>query len=98
MSKIIKEMKELSRIYSNSMDYYDGYKMEAVDECIEIAKKHKKKKKHKGKCEWIKYNCRPTYKPKNHDVSGIYTNNFNYKYCPYCRKEIKVVESGDINE
>lgn len=46
-------------------------------------------------CEWIKYDYR-TICPKHHDADNPYwripENMDKLKYCPYCGKEIKVVE------
>ena len=47
-------------------------------------------------CEWIKYDYR-TSCPKNHDDADdpywrIPENMANIKYCPYCGKEIVVVD------
>lgn len=46
-------------------------------------------------CEWIKYDYR-TLAPRNHDVKNPYwripENMDKLKYCPYCGKEIKVVD------
>lgn len=46
-------------------------------------------------CEWIKYDYR-TIAPKNHDVENIYwripEDMSRLRFCPYCGKEIKVVE------
>lgn len=46
-------------------------------------------------CEWFKYDYR-TIAPRNHDVSNPYwripENMDKLKYCPYCGKEIKVVD------
>ena len=46
-------------------------------------------------CEWIKYDYR-TICPKEHDVNNLYwripENMDKLKYCPYCGKEIVVVD------
>ena len=46
-------------------------------------------------CEWIKYDYR-TICPKYHDADNPYwripENMDKLKYCPYCGKEIKIVE------
>lgn len=46
-------------------------------------------------CEWIKYDCR-TICPKYHDADNPYwripENMDKLKHCPYCGKEIKIVE------
>lgn len=46
-------------------------------------------------CEWIKYDYR-TICPKHHDADNPYwripENMDKLKYCPYCGKEIKIVE------
>ena len=46
-------------------------------------------------CEWIKYDYR-TLVPRNHDTKNPYwripENMDKLKYCPYCGKEIKVVD------
>lgn len=46
-------------------------------------------------CEWIKYDYR-TLVPRNHDAKNPYwripENMDKLKYCPYCGKEIKVVD------
>ena len=46
-------------------------------------------------CEWIKYDYR-TICPKEHDVNNPYwripENMDKLKYCPYCGKEIVVVD------
>lgn len=46
-------------------------------------------------CEWIKYDYR-TICPKHHDAENPYwripENMDKLKYCPYCGKEIKIVE------
>ena len=46
-------------------------------------------------CEWIKYDYR-TIAPKNHDVGNPYwripEDMSRLRFCPYCGKEIKVVE------
>ena len=46
-------------------------------------------------CEWFKYDYR-TIAPKNHDVNNPYwripKNMDKLKFCPYCGKEIKIVD------
>ena len=46
-------------------------------------------------CEWIKYDYR-TICPINHDANNPYwripENTDKLKYCPYCGKEIKIVD------
>ena len=48
-------------------------------------------------CEWFNYDYR-TIAPRNHDVKNPYwriPNNMDkLKYCPYCGKEIKVVDKN----
>lgn len=48
-----------------------------------------------GCCEWIKYDYR-TIAPKNHDAKNPYwripEDMSRLRFCPYCGKEIKVVE------
>lgn len=44
-------------------------------------------------CEWIKYDYR-TICPKNHDdVDNTYWKMDKLKYCPYCGKEIIVIDN-----
>ena len=46
-------------------------------------------------CEWIKYDYR-TIVPREHDINNPYwripENMDKLKYCPYCGKEIKVID------
>lgn len=91
---MIKEMEEYcEKRYKKYLD--SGYETflgeyKGATECIEIAKKHKKKKK--DKCEW---------KSENSAIfSKIHSNKHNAnlfidktcKYCPYRGKKIKVVD------
>ena len=65
-----------------------GIFMEAVNEVIP-------KLEEDNFCEWIKYDYR-TICPKYHDADNPYwrmpENMDKLKYCPYCGKEIKIVE------
>lgn len=65
-----------------------GIFMEAVNEVIP-------KLEEDDFCEWIKYDYR-TICPKYHDADNPYwripENMDKFKYCPYCGKEIKIVE------
>lgn len=65
-----------------------GIFMEAVNEVIP-------KLEEDNFCEWIKYDYR-TICPKYHDADNPYwrmpKNMDKLKYCPYCGKEIKIVE------
>lgn len=65
-----------------------GIFMEAVNEVIP-------KLEEDDFCEWIKYDYR-TICPKYHDADNPYwripENMDKLKYCPYCGKEIKIVE------
>ena len=49
----------------------------------------------KENCEWIKYDYR-TICPINHDANNPYwripENTDKLKYCPYCGKEIKIID------
>lgn len=57
--------------------------------------KHMAEEKENDYCEWIKYDYR-TIVPKNHDVNNPYwripENMDKLKYCPYCGREIKVID------
>ena len=65
-----------------------------------ITEKHTDMKKHCDEevetCKWIKYDYR-TICPKEHDANNPYwripENMDKLKYCPYCGKEIRVVEN-----
>ena len=62
----------------------------------ELKKLREQKKLRAERCKWIKYDYR-TICPQNHDVNNPYwripENRMDaLKYCPYCGKEIEVVE------
>ena len=67
---------------------YDDYEkyLTIIDE--ESAKEQKE-------CEWFNYDYR-TIAPKNHDIDKPYwripDNMDKLKYCPYCGKEIHIME------
>ena len=46
-------------------------------------------------CEWVKYDYR-TMCPKHHDIDSPYwripVDDNKLKYCPYCGKEIKMID------
>lgn len=89
MSKMIDEMKELIEKIKHNTTYFSIGYIVGVYDCIDIVKKHKKKKK--GKCEWVKANEDIFINP--HNEVHLSTYNFDYKYCPYCGKKIDVKES-----
>ena len=64
-------------------------KIEEQDEYIRVMRKVQEGEKEENTCEWK----RCTYGKKIKCV-GIYFNSdiTNWKYCPYCGKEIQVIE------
>ena len=81
---------------------YRKYSQEELSEMKNraITEKHTDMKKHCDEevetCKWIKYDYR-TICPKEHDADNPYwripENMDKLKYCPYCGKEIRVVEN-----
>ena len=63
--------------------------------CLEGVDLHQDEPEESECCEWIKYDYR-TLVPRNHDTKNPYwripENMDKLKYCPYCGKEIKVVD------
>lgn len=63
--------------------------------CLGSVDLHQDEPEESEYCEWIKYDHR-TLVPRNHDTKNPYwripENTDKLKYCPYCGKEIKVVD------
>jgi len=99
-TKIIRRVDDLERIViPKEIRKLIFGKTDASDEQMEISVNGDnvvlRKYKEIETCEWIKYNYR-TICPKNHDVHNPYwripENMDKLKYCPYCGKEIMVIE------
>lgn len=75
-------------------DYKEGLKMllDKIEKALSVTPQPKPKTE---KCKWIRYDYR-TICPQNHDIDNPYwripENTECLKYCPYCGKEIEVVE------
>lgn len=67
----------------------------AAANCLEIIDLHQCEPEANKYCEWIEYDYR-TIAPKSHDKKNTYwqipENMDELKYCPYCGKEIKIVD------
>lgn len=92
---------QVAEEYKNKFVSIEVYKQVAWERDIAIEQLHElgyefgQKIDKEEFCEWIKYDYR-TIAPKNHDVENPYwripEDMGKLKFCPYCGKEIKVVE------
>lgn len=83
-------------IYSIPLQNNHGVKFRAIDIAdVENIINEAEAKWKEDCCEWFKYDYR-TLAPRHHDVGNPYwripENMDKLKFCPYCGKEIKIVE------
>ena len=90
IEKIVEQLENLEPFHVSGY----GDTMVNLNDVIEIVKQEDIETN--DVCEWIKYDYR-TVCPKKHDVGNPYwripDNMDRLKYCPFCSKKIKVVES-----
>ena len=92
-----KVVEELETNKQNALEVEESIKEYNVwNEAIEIVKQGGVSDASDNVCEWFKYDYR-TICPKNHDTNNPYwripDNMDKLKYCPYCGKKIKEMES-----
>lgn len=94
-------MREFAQTCKKALEEVQQYRtIGTPEEFRAMAEKQTAMKKHCDEevetCKWIKYDYR-TICPKEHDADNPYwripENMDKLKYCPYCGKEIRVIEN-----